>query len=202
MRWLIVALLYLFVGNVHAQEPDLLKQVLSGLATHPRVRADFTQIRESPALAQPQRSAGQLVFVTGHGMLWQVAQPYRETLAFTGVRSARMDEHGQLKVVHSGDRGVAQVTQMLQSLLAGQPDEALRQFEVKAHGSIDHWTLRFTPRQARMARVLSAIELSGDQFLQGIDVFMQAGERTHIRFTNTRDAGMLSPLETQALDVP
>lgn len=202
MRRLIIALLCLVAGGLHAQENDLLKQVLAGLAAHPRVRADFTQVRDNPALAQPQLSKGQLVFVTGHGMLWQTTQPYRETLALTGARTARIDEHGQLQVVRNGDRGVAQVSQMLQSMLAGQPDEALRQFNVDARGNVDQWTLRFTPKQERMARVLSAIELSGGQFLQGIEVSMQRGERTQIHFIDPRDAGDLSPLETQALDMP
>jgi hypothetical protein len=202
MRHLIIALLCLLAGSLHAQEPDLLKQVLAGLAAHPRVRTDFTQTRENPALAQPQLSKGQLVFVTGHGMLWQTTQPYRETLALTGARTARIDEHGQIQVVRNGDRGVAQVSQMLQSMLAGQPDEALRQFNVEARGNAEQWILRFTPRQERMARVLSAIELTGGQFLQGIDVSMQRGERTQIRFVDTRDAGTLSPLETRALDMP
>lgn len=202
MRRLMAILLCLFAGSLHAQETQLLKQVLTGLAAHPRVRADFTQVRENPALAHPQLSQGQLVFVTGHGMLWQITQPYRETLALTGTRTARIDEHGRLQVTRGGDRGVAQVSLMLQSMLSGQPDEALRMFDVEAHGSVDRWTLRFTPRQERMARVLRAIELSGGEFLQGIVVFMQGGESTHIHFTGNRDAGALSPLETQALGMP
>ncbi|WP_114239307.1 outer membrane lipoprotein carrier protein LolA [Dyella sp. C9] len=202
MRCLIATLLCLLAGVLHAQEADLLHQVLAELAAHPQVRADFTQSRENPALAQPQQSQGQLVFVSGHGMLWQVTQPYRETLALTGARTARIDEQGQLQVIRNGDRGVAQVSQMLQSMLTGQPEEALRQFTVEAHGSPSRWTLRFSPRQERMARVLSAIELSGDRYLQGIDVEMQGGERTVIRFSGTRDAGTLSPLEARALGMP
>lgn len=202
MRRLITALLCLAVCGLHAQERDLLGQVLVELSAHPRVRADFTQVRENPALAQPQTSKGQLVFVTGYGMLWQINQPFRETLALTGSRTARIDEHGQVQVMRSGDRGVAQVSQMLQSMLAGQPDEALRQFDVEAQGTPQQWTLRFTPRQERMARVLRAIELSGDQFLQGIEVSMQDGERTQIHFSETRDAGSMSPLEARALGMP
>jgi hypothetical protein len=202
MRRLIASLLCLFACGLHAQDTGLLQQVLTGLAAHPRVRADFTQTRENPALAQPQQSRGQLLFVTGQGMLWQVTEPYRETLALTGTRTARVNEQGQLQVVRNGDRGVAQVSQMLQAMLAGQPDEALRQFQVEARGSTADWRLRFTPRQERMARVLSAIELSGGAFLQGIEVDMQGGERTQIRFSGTRDADALSPLETRALGMP
>lgn len=202
MRALIAALLCLLAGSLHAQDTDLLKHVLDELATHARVRADFVQSRENPALVQPQVSKGQLVFVTGHGMLWQVTQPYRETLALTGARTARIDEQGQLQVLRNGDRGVAQVTQMLQSMLSGQPDEALRQFDVQTRGNTAHWTLRFTPRQERMSRVLRAIELSGDTFLQSIQVEMQSGEITHIAFSDTRDAGALSPIESRALGMP
>jgi outer membrane lipoprotein-sorting protein len=202
MRRLMAALLCLVTFGAPAQESDLLKHALAELGTHPSVRADFTQSRENPAFAQPQLSQGQLVFVAGHGMLWQVTQPYRETLALTGSRTARIDEKGVLQVIRNGDRGVAQVSQMLQSMLAGKPEDALRQFDVQARGTAAHWTLRFTPKQERMARVLGAIELDGDQFLQGIRIEMQNGENTQIRFAETRDAGALSPLELRALGMP
>jgi hypothetical protein len=91
---------------------------------------------------------------------------------------------------------------MLQSMLAGKPDDALRQFDIQTQGTASQWVLRFVPRQSRMARVLSGIELDGGSFLQGIRVDLQNGETTRIRFTDTRDAGTLSALETRALAIP
>jgi outer membrane lipoprotein-sorting protein len=205
MRRLIALLFLLFVClGVHAQTADqsLLKSALDQLASHPQVRADFEQKRENPALATPQISRGKLLFVIGHGMLWQTTDPYQETLALTGARTARVDDQGHLQTVRNGDRGVAQVSQMLQGMLAGKPDEALRQFNVQAEGTPAKWTLRFTPKQARMARVLTSITLDGGQFLDGIDIALQSGENTAIRFSNTRAAGSLSELEQRALGSP
>jgi len=200
-----LALPLLFVCvEVHAQAADqsLLKSALDQLASHPQVRADFEQKRENPALATPQVSRGKLLFVIGHGMLWQTTDPYQETLALTGARTARVDDQGHLQTVRNGDRGVAQVSQMLQGMLAGKPDEALRQFNVQAEGTPAKWTLRFTPKQARMARVLTSITLDGGQFLDGIGIALQSGENTAIRFSNTRAAGSLSELEQRALGSP
>ncbi|MFC5741835.1 LolA family protein [Dyella tabacisoli] len=190
--------------GVHAQgdDPALLKTILAQLSSHPTVRAEFSQSRENPALAQPQISRGQLLFVIGHGMLWQIREPYQESLALTGSRTARIDAQGQLQTVRGGERGVSQVSQMLQSMLAGKPDDALRQFDVQAQGTAAQWVLRFVPRQSRMARVLGGIELSGGSFLEGIRIDLQNGESTRIRFTDTRDAGPLSALETHALSMP
>lgn len=205
MRRLIVLFLLLFVClGVHAQAADqtLLKSALDQLASHPQVRADFEQKRDNPALATPQISRGKLLFVIGHGMLWQTTAPYQETLALTGARTARVDDQGHLQTVRNGDRGVAQVSQMLQGMLAGKPDEALRQFNVQAEGTPAKWTLRFTPKQARMARVLTSITLDGGQFLDGIGIALQSGENTAIRFSNTRAAGSLSELEQRALGSP
>ena len=202
MRRLIAVLLGWCVAcAAHAQSPELLRQVLDELGTHAAVRAGFTQTRENPALAQPQTSTGKLLFVLGRGMLWQIEAPYRETLALTGERTARVDEDGRPQPAR-GDRGVAQVSQMLQGMLSGKPDEALRQFDVRAEGSREQWTLHFTPRQARMARVLRRIELRGDEYLQGIVVEMESGESTRIRFADTREAGPLSALEKRALGMP
>src|ERR1700744_1297215 len=200
---LALPLLFVCVGG-HAQAADqsLLKSALDQLASHPQVRADFEQKRENPALATPQVSRGKLLFVIGHGMLWQTTDPYQETLALTGARTARVDDQGHLQTVRNGDRGVAQVSQMLQGMRAGKPDEALRQFNVQAEGTPAKWTLRFTPKQARMARVLTSITLDGGQFLDGIGIALQSGENTAIRFSNTRAAGSLSELEKRALGSP
>ena len=158
---------------------------------------DFTIRADN--LAKVYRS-GETELVIFRGLQLSVEQG--ESLALTGARTARIDEHGQLQSVRGSDRGVAQVSQMLQSMLSGKPEDALRQFEVEARGTPAHWTLRFTPRQERMARVLRRIELDGDAYLQGVRVELASGENTHIHFADTRDAGPLSALEQRALGIP
>jgi outer membrane lipoprotein-sorting protein len=203
MRHLIVVLLCCMGVTAHAETapPALLKDVVAELSQHPAVRAAFTQTRSSPALSQPQTSTGQLLFVLGHGMLWQVQTPYQDTLALTGSSSARVDAQGRLQPMHS-ERGVNQISQMLQSMLSGQLDDVLRQFDVQANGTPAQWTLHFTPKQERMARVLGGIDLDGDSFLEGIRIDMQDGTSTRIRFSGTRIAGPLSALEQHALGLP
>lgn len=200
----LIVLLLLCVGlNLHAQStpPDLLHTVLGELSQHTSVRAAFTQQRQNPALTQPQNSSGQLIFVTGHGMLWQVQQPYQETLALTGSKTMRIDVNGSVQPMRS-DRGVSQISQTLQSMLAGQLDAVLRQFNVTAEGTAAQWTLHFTPKQARVAQVLRGIQLDGGAFLQGIRIDMQDGTQTDIRMTDTRDASPLTALEKHALGLP
>ena len=203
MRRLMVLLLFCCLAPLARAQADdaLLHKVLAELGKHAAVRADFTQNRSNPALDKPQVSAGRLLFVLGHGMLWQTTSPYRETLAFTGSRSARVDADGKAMPIR-GNRGVSQVSQMLQGLLGGRLDEAQRQFDVEAGGTPAQWTLRLVPKQARMARVLGSITLSGDDFLQSIAIAMQDGSHTDIHFAHTRDAGPLSTLERRALGLP
>ena len=152
-------------------------------------------------MTQAQVSKGTLLFVLGHGMLWQVREPYQETRAMTGSQSAIVDAQGQLKPIRS-DRGVSQISQMLQSMLGGSLDDVKRQFDVQAGGSAAQWTLRFTPKQARVAHVLTDIQLNGGAFLEGIRIDMQDGTRTDIRMTDPRDAGPFSALEKNALGLP
>lgn len=203
MRRLIALLLCCLVAPLAtAQGNDaLLHTVLAELGKHQAVRAEFSQTRDNPALAKPQVSEGRLLFVLGHGMLWQTTMPYAETIALTGNRSARIDADGRSHAMR-GERGVSQVSQMLQGMLGGHVDEALRQFNVEASGTPAQWTLRFVPKQERMARVLGSITLSGDGYLQGITIAMQDGARTVIRFSHTRDAGALDALEQRALGAP
>jgi outer membrane lipoprotein-sorting protein len=202
--WCFVALLLLSIGlNARAQDssPDLLHSVLAQLSQHTAVRANFTQERKNPALTQPQNSSGQLLFVAGHGMLWQVQQPYQQTLALTDSKTMSIDAAGHAQPVRN-ERGVSQISQMLQSMLAGQIDTVTRQFNVTAEGSPAQWTLHFTPKQARVAQVLQSIALDGGTFLQGIHIAMHDGTQTDIRMTDARDAEPLTALEKRALGLP
>lgn len=201
MRRLIALVALLFACTAQAA-PALVDDVLAHLAKHPTVRADFTQTRENPALAEPQVSKGELLFVVGHGMLWHTREPYDDTLVFTAGGTSRVDAQGNAQRVLDANRGVGQVTSMLQGLLAGKSDEAARQFDIAADGDTTHWTLRFTPRQSRMARVLKSIVLTGGEFLDGIDVNMANGESTRIAFADTRDAGTPGPIEAKLLGIP
>lgn len=201
-RLMVLLVLCCLAPLAHAQaDQPLLQNVLAELGRHAAVRADFTQTRSNPALDKPQVSEGRLLFVLGHGMLWQTVSPYQETLALTGSRSARIDTDGNARPVRS-ERGVSQVSQMLQGMLGGKVDEALRQFDVEANGTPARWTLHFVPRQERVARVLGSISREGNDYLQGITIAMQDGARTEIRFAHTRDAGALTALEKRALGQP
>ncbi|BFI96624.1 MAG: outer membrane lipoprotein carrier protein LolA [Rhodanobacter sp.] len=203
MRRLMFLLSFCFFAPfAHAQTDDtLLQSVLTALGQHAAVRADFVQTRSNPALEKPQVSRGQLLFVLGHGMLWQTQAPFAETLAFTGRQAARIDPQGLPHPMRDA-RGAGQISQMLQAMLAGHADEVRRQFDIAASGSTAHWTLRLVPKQARVARVLGSIELSGDAFLESIRIAMRDGGATDIRFSQTRDAGVLSRLEKRALGLP
>jgi hypothetical protein len=200
--WLLALLWPL--ASIAQPQPDapLLRQVLDQLASHPQVRAQFVQQRDNPALARPQESRGQLLFVLGHGMLWQTREPYQESLAVGGGRVARIDAQGQLQAIRGGAQGINQVAQMLQSLLAGDSEQALRQFAIQASGAPAQWTLHFTPTQARTANVLAGITLQGGAYLDQIDVQMANGEQTRIRFSDSHAAGALSQLERHALGLP
>jgi outer membrane lipoprotein-sorting protein len=202
MRRLITLFALLCAFAAHAQSPALTDDVLGHLAKHPQVRAEFTQSRENPALAEPQLSHGDLLFVIGHGMVWHTRDPFEDTLVFTSGDTSRLNAQGKLERVRDGNRGVSQVSGMLQSLLAGKSDDAARQFTISAEGATEHWTLHFVPRQARVAKVLAGITLKGDAFLQSIEVNLASGERTLITFANTRDAGSLTPVESKVLGIP
>lgn len=202
MRRLIALAALLCAFAAQAQAPTLVDDILAHLARHTQVRADFTQRRDNPALAEPQVSHGELLFVIGHGMLWHTRDPFEDTLVLTAGDTSRLNAQGKLERVRDGNRGVSQVSGMLQSLLSGKSDEAMRQFTVTAEGTQERWTLHFVPRQARMSRVLAGITLKGDAFLESIEVDLASGERTLITFANTHDAGSLTLLEAKVLGVP
>jgi outer membrane lipoprotein-sorting protein len=198
MRRLIISMLCMFVCLAHAADGVLPTDILESLARHPSVRAEFVQTRNSPALTQSVVSRGKLLFVLGHGMLWQIESPYRETLALAGDHATRIDVQGHAQTLHD-EQGVGRISQMLQSLLTGKSEALLRQFEVTTTGGPTHWSLRLTPRQSRMAQVLDAIVLEGADYLDGIRLEMHDGTITDIRLHDVREAGPLDAGEARIL---
>lgn len=192
--------LALLAPPVAAATP-LLDQVLQQLSAHKAVRADFVQTRSDPALARPQVSRGRLLFVLDRGMLWQVTSPYARTLLLGMHRSALLGSNGEMRPLQGGGR-VGRVAHMLQSMLDGHVDRVQRQFTITASGTPGDWTLRFVPRDARVAHVLDAIELQGGAFLGAIRVRMHDGGATDIALSHVSEARQFGSLERHALDLP
>ena len=84
----LVLVVLLWTSGCAAAADDLADRVVERLASYPVVRADFLQERTVASLTKPVTSSGRMVLSRDQGLLWQVEQPVKATLVFSGNGTA------------------------------------------------------------------------------------------------------------------
>jgi hypothetical protein len=125
-------------------------------------RTAYTEVRFSGLLERPLILRGELEYL-GPGQLGKrVDEPYREQTRVAngeasvqrGTRAARTFSLSQAPELEGFLRGFA-------ALLGGDADMLARDFTLTASGNTANWRLSLKPRDARLARRVSAIEVDG-----------------------------------------
>ena len=174
------AVLMMSCFPVHADE--LLGKILQRLAEPQVVRAQFVQERFISDMTRPTVSRGRITVSRQDGVLWQIESPLTMTLAFTpsgiiqtgadGVRRRQGERRGAVET---------EIARVMQGIL-GADEQALKaNFDARASGTLERWTVRLTPRAREMARFLKLVRLGGSQHLESIEIEETSGNSTLIR---------------------
>ena len=186
---------------VHAQ--GLLEKILERLAEPAVVRAQFTQERLLTDMTRPTLSRGRITVSRRDGVLWQIESPVKVTLAFTPTGIIQTGPDG-VRRPQAQRRGAVEdeIARVMQGILGADQEALQSNFEVKASGSLERWTLQLAPRARGMARFLREIRLGGGQRLDTIEIEETAGNQTTIRLRAIAIADKLEPDELAQFKAP
>ncbi|WJF91337.1 outer membrane lipoprotein carrier protein LolA [Paraburkholderia bonniea] len=192
------------VTDAAAAAAARLTEITRHLAARGNVRAQFRQTRTLAALKQPLVSTGSILFVREHGMVWQLATPYRATYVITDAGVSEISPQGQPLVSQGGQgmRGAAQVSRMLRAMLGGDLSALYAQFDVTVQGTASRWHIVLTPNQPQLAQSLKRLDLSGGNDLHSVRISLANGDLTQMDFTDSVAAGVLSAAERTQLGAP
>ena len=206
MRFALLALLALASprGLAATDSDELLARVMARLAEHAVVRAQFVQERFVSSMAAPVRSSGRLLASRREGVLWKIESPVKVALAFTPTQIIETGPDGTRRLGGGRRGGVVQLemARLIRGITAADADGLRSNFEVRASGDVERWTLSLTPRRREMARVLATIQLTGARHLESIDVHEVSGDRTAIRLGNFVTGAELEPAERAEFTPP
>jgi len=90
---------------------------------------------------------------------------------------------------------------IVKSLLQGDADALSQWFDVAARATPERWTITLTPHPGVLASYLKAMQVSGDEYVERVDIEEAGGDSTQIRFRNHRDGGALTEEERRLLGV-
>jgi hypothetical protein len=180
LRWLLAAVLAGLAGPAAAWSlPDLQALLAAQL---PRTLS-FEEVRESPWLAAPRRSRGQLQVRPDGGLEKRLTEPRAETWRLLPDRLEWVGPDGAVKTLRTADApALSALSAALRRVVAGELLALRDEFDVNLSGQAALWTVRLLPRRSEVARHLDALDLQGTGGqLQVIIIQEHSGERTTTR---------------------
>lgn len=154
----------------------------------PIVRAHFEQTRTIKAMPQPLRSQGEMLIARDHGLLWDQKTPFPMQLMLNDTRMVQQ-VNGQPPQVITADNNpqMFQLNHLLRALFQADRRVLEENFRVTLQDKGDgRWMLRLTPTTSPLNQIFAAIDLSGQQFLETIQLNDRQGDRTDIALSQHR----------------
>ncbi len=201
MRRLLTTLC-LLLAVAHASAAGLVAEVEARLDKPGLLRGQFEQQKSVPGFKKPLQSSGDFLLWRGHGLLWQTRKPFASTLAISrnGLSLVGAGSDGVTQINSAMDSSHRMVSDILSALLAGDFSQMQTYFHIDGELSDkQEWTLRLTPAQAGLSKVIKRITLSGDRHVRRVQIDEANGDSSLIRFTQLVQAPEASAREAALL---
>ncbi|MBC8087907.1 MAG: outer membrane lipoprotein carrier protein LolA [Phycisphaerae bacterium] len=186
--------------SVNAQGDSSLGQIQKLVSRPPIMCGVFDQQKTLVGLKRPVRSSGRFCVVAEKGVLWNTLTPFASTLRLT--REEIVQSQGERVTSRLSSREeptVGVISELLFSVLAGDFKRLQSGFKIDAAAQPATWRARLVPKESGMRRVISAIELSGSDYVRQLTLFEASGDRTTISFTDmVAGRSALQPEEARA----
>ncbi len=178
----------------HADDAlDLLEAVSERLSRQKSLEGEFRQRKQLPHFERPFESTGNFRLSRDKGLYWQVESPAPSVMEVHEGRvvldGRTVQDHGVGKLMSQlmlgfMDGDLSGVTPYfdIDGELYDSPTRHGRDEGAEASAAGDSgWQLQLTPR-GRLARVMTAVNLAGDRYLQHIEIAEAGGSTTFIEF--------------------
>ncbi|MEX8194664.1 outer membrane lipoprotein carrier protein LolA [Comamonas guangdongensis] len=164
----------------------LLAQVRQRVQDAPVVRGQFTQRKTVQGFKQPLQSSGDFVVARGKGIAWQIRQPFASTLIVKpdSLMSRGADGSVAMQMKAQDEPVLRTINAMLFAVMAADLVQLDQYFEVSGQVRGSSWKLHLVPRDALLAQWLQAVDLSGQQFVQEVQLQEARGDRSQIFIEN------------------
>ncbi|MFB4227616.1 LolA family protein [Escherichia fergusonii] len=151
----------------------------------PVIRAHFDQTRTIKDLPQPLRSQGQMLIARDQGLLWDQTSPFPMQLLLDDKRMVQVI-NGQPPQIITAENNpqMFQFNHLLRALFQADRKVLEQNFRVEfADKGEGRWTLRLTPTTTPLDKIFNTIDLTGQTYLDSIQLNDKQGDRTDIALT-------------------
>lgn len=187
MRPFITAILLsvslLLSGTVQAINLDDLQQRFSQL---PVQRAEFEQTRQISGFPQPLQSSGHIIIAQKQGLWWHQQQPFTLTLMLNESHMIQQIAGQPAQVITAASNPqMFQFNRLLNALFLADRTTLEQNFTLDFSDlSKNGWRLKLIPKTTPLNKLFSYLLLTGDHFLNSIEINDMQGDQSQIRFFN------------------
>jgi len=156
-----------------------LAQLMSELARAEKSQAQFTEKKYMKVLKTPLESSGTLSFEAPDRLIKRTLKPKPETMTVDADRLI-LERQGRTRTLRLQDYPVLWAfIESIRATLKGDLDTLTRFYNVGLTGMSQRWSLAMKPRDAKMSRVISSIEIDGgDGKVRTVKVQEAQGDRS------------------------
>ena len=158
------------------------QQLLPQLQHLNSLEGEFSQQRHIRVLSLPLISTGSFNYKRGQGLIWETLTPIQNRVEISpGQGIVMTNNHEAVQTIAS--------SQFLAEIFLAVFSGDMRQIETlftienqskEQQPSDNHWTLRLTPNDKRIASHISSIHLKGSQRIEAISLREANGDSTEI----------------------
>jgi len=162
---------------------DLVKQRVAKVSV---LRGEFSQDKQVAGFRNPLRSQGRFVLAQDRGVIWTTLRPFPSEVVVTRDRILSRQSDGSSRVELDGRQQPAMrsVNAIMFALMSGDAQALSAQFAVKVEALPENgWRMQLTPRSPMLAKVFSALSLSGDRYVREVQITEANQDVTRIHFS-------------------
>jgi hypothetical protein len=184
----------------HADE-TLLQAIETRLALSPVIRGEFQQTRKLARIKKPLVSHGRFLVARNHGVLWENTRPFTQITRLTHNEILQTDgKETLMKLRADKEPTVRIINDILFSVLSGKVTALAQTFDYSGKVEGGNWQLEFTPKDRSLARLISALRLTGGHDIASVEMESAAGDVTRIEFKAQTHTQALSEAEQKRFE--
>jgi hypothetical protein len=191
-----IFLLFCFSGLTQAISLTELQEKLN---SHQLVRGQYQQVKKMQMFKQPLTSGGDFLLEQQQGLLWLQKQPFSVSLILTKDRLSQRYSDQPAQVIEATDNPmVFYFSHLFLSLFKGDIEGLTVQFDMQIKEQNGLWLLLLTPKTAPLDKVFKEIRISGNEYIDQLELVELNGDSSTIQFLNQNNLpAKLSDYEQQ-----
>jgi hypothetical protein len=158
-----VVLCFALTGAAAAADGWSIEDLMAELAQVGHAQAPFVEQKYLKVLKTPLESSGTLTFDPPDRMVKRTLKPKPETMIVEADRLV-LERQGRTRTLRLQDYPVLWAfVESIRATLKGDLNTLKRFYDVELDGGPQRWSLAMKPKDAKMSRVISSIEIAGVQ---------------------------------------